>query len=223
MMAPDSTNPTASSRKTRASGTPSTAKKAVKKKPIGNGQEKIQSESSGVVSMTTVEIPKAPGSSEEAGVRSGLIKTKGKKRRKQDSNDNELPNIQPETLLTNTGAQTVEIPVVVPKEGLNLSAKKLEMLLREPGLRLVSNELQKVDDPSAKLNKQERKILMGIPPKKETQAAKKVKEVKGVKEVKEIDIRGDVDSLPPYRFSHFGGGIFLPIEPVFSRDEQFVI
>lgn len=213
-MAPDSTNPTASSRKTKASGTPSTAKKAVKKKPIGNGSEKIHSESSGVVSMTTVETPKAPDSSEEAGVRSGLIKTKGKKRRKQDSGDNERPTIQPETRLTNTGAQTMEIPAVVLKGGPNSNARKFEMSLRAPGLRLVNNELQKVDDPSAKLTKQEQRFLMGIPSKKSTQVAK---------ELKEIDIRGDVDSLPSYRFSHFGGGIFLPIEPVFSRDEQFVI
>ena len=256
-MAPGSTNPKASSRKTKSSGTPSTAKRAVKKKPIEkNEKERIHYESSGVVSMEAVETPQTPAPSEGAEVRSELKKTKGKKRKK-DSEDNKQPITQPETLVTNSGAQTEKVPAALPKEGPKLNARKLEMSLRTPGLRLVNNELQKVDDPFAKLSKQERKLLVGISAKKKSHAAKEPgkltkrsdvdsnelqkvddpsaklskqerklpqkRKIHVAKESKEIDVGGGVGSLPLYRLSHFGGGRFLPIEPVFSRDEQFVI
>lgn len=209
-MAPGSTNPAVSGRKTKTSGTHSTAKKAVKRQPIENEKEKIHSESSGVVSTTAVGTPRTLAPPEEAGV-SRPKKTKENKQ-KNDSRDNK--HIQPETPVANIAAQAAEISAVLFEEGTKLSTRKLDVALRAPGLRLVNNELQKVNDPSAKLSLQERKLLMGILSKKETHVTK---------EPEEIGIRGDADSLPLFRCSHSGGGRFLPIEPVFSRDEQFVI
>jgi len=223
-MAPDSETPVATHRKTKAAqskaATETAAVKAKKgtkhQRSLGEEQEK---ELEAVVAAEIPE-PTAPG----------------KKKQKNKNKKIEQPTIQLQAPVPSPLAQLVEIPGDILKDGAKVNKKKQAMALRAArGIKLENGELKRTEDASAKLSKKEQASVLGTPRKKSHARRKAVVPVGEIEvEESEVEVEEEEDEedeeeteeeddlLPVYRTFHPGGGRFLPIAPIFSKNEQFV-
>ncbi|KAF8417213.1 hypothetical protein EV426DRAFT_381966 [Tirmania nivea] len=214
-MAPDSETPVAAHKKTKAAPSKAAAETAALKAKKETKQQQSVGEDweKEVEDAVAAEIPEpVPG-----------------KKKKQQKNTKKIgrPTIQLQAPVPSPLVQLVEIPGDILKDGAKMNKKKQAMALRAAqGIKLENGVLKRTENPTAKLSKKEQALILGIPRKKshaKTKAVVPVEESEVVEEEEEEEeVEGEVDLLPLYRTFHPGGGRFLPIAPVFPKNEQFI-
>ena len=229
-MAPDSETLVSAHRRTKAAPSTATAETAAVKAKKGTKHLQSVGEGPGkeLEEVVAAEIPEPAPS-------------------KEDNKKAEQPTIQLQAPIPSPLVQLVEIPgdILKVKDGVRANKKKQAMALRAArGIKLENSELKRAEDASAKLSKKDQEMILGIPRKKrhakakavvpveESEAEVEVEEAEAEEEEEEEEEEGEEgeegeyaekdDLLPVYRTFHPGGGRFLPIEPVFSKNEQFV-